>query len=110
MSIKARLRIAIVALVALVVIGMSALYLYDFIRMTFTEARERADFIAKDVKGNLADHLQRETAVARTEAGYARRMEAGLDRYHPQRSQCHRNAQAHAGRLKAGGGHPGDRR
>jgi len=61
MSIKARLRIAIVALVALVVIGMSMLYLYDFTGMTFTGAAERADFIAKDVKGNLADHLQRET-------------------------------------------------
>jgi PAS domain S-box-containing protein len=61
MSIKARLRIAIVALVALVVIGMSMLYLYDFTSMTFTGAAERADFIAKDVKGNLADHLQRET-------------------------------------------------
>src|SRR5580704_10119829 len=61
MSIKARLRIAIIALVALVVIGMSALYLYDFTFMTFTGAAERADFIAKDVKGNLADHLQRET-------------------------------------------------
>jgi PAS domain S-box-containing protein len=61
MSIKARLRIAIIALVALVVIGMSALYLYDFTFMTFTGAAERADFIAQDVKGNLADHLQRET-------------------------------------------------
>jgi PAS domain S-box-containing protein len=61
MSIKTRLRIAIVALVALVVIAMSALYLYDFTFMTFTGASERADFIAKDVKGNLADHLQHET-------------------------------------------------
>src|SRR5580658_7937798 len=61
MSIKARLRIAIVALVALVVIAMSALYLYDFTFMTFTGASERADFIAKDVKGSLADHLQHET-------------------------------------------------
>ncbi|HLK20034.1 MAG TPA: ATP-binding protein [Bryobacteraceae bacterium] len=61
MSIKARLRIAIVALVALVVIAMSALYLYDFTTMTFTGASERADSIAKDVKGNLADHLQHET-------------------------------------------------
>jgi PAS domain S-box-containing protein len=61
MSIKARLRIAIVALVALVVIAMSALYLYDFTSMTFTGASERADSIAKDVKGNLADHLQHET-------------------------------------------------
>jgi PAS domain S-box-containing protein len=61
MSIKARLRIAIVALVALVVIAMSALYLYDFTFMTFTGAAERAESIAKDVKGNLADHLQHET-------------------------------------------------
>jgi PAS domain S-box-containing protein len=61
MSIKARLRIAIVALVALIVIAMSALYLYDFTFMTFTGAAERAESIAKDVKGNLADHLQHET-------------------------------------------------
>lgn len=60
MSIKARLRIAIIALVTLVVIGMSMLYLYDFTSMTFTGAAERADFIAKHVKGNLADHLQSE--------------------------------------------------
>jgi hypothetical protein len=31
MSLKARLRIAIVALVTLVVIAMSVLYLYDFV-------------------------------------------------------------------------------
>lgn len=63
MSLKARLRIAIVALVALVVIAMSALYLYAFTTSTFTGAAERADFIAKEVKGNLVDHLQRETAA-----------------------------------------------
>jgi hypothetical protein len=56
----ARLRISIVALVAVVVTAMSALYLYAFTIMTFTGAAERADSIAKDVKGNLADHLQRE--------------------------------------------------
>ena len=63
MSIKARLRIAIVALVALVVFGMSALYLFAFTSTTFADASERADFIAKQVKNNLVDHLQRETAA-----------------------------------------------
>jgi len=63
MSIKARLRIAIVALVALVVIGMSALYLHAFTTTTFTSAAERADFVAKEVKNNLVDYLQRETAA-----------------------------------------------
>src|SRR5580704_1220763 len=63
MSLKARLRIAIVALVALVVIAMSALYLYDFTKMTFNGAAERADQVAKEVKGSLLDHLKRETAA-----------------------------------------------
>ena len=62
MSLKARLRIAIVALVALVVIAMSALYLYDFTNMTFMGAGERAKQVAEEVKGNLADILQTETA------------------------------------------------
>lgn len=57
------LRIAIVGLVVLVVIGMSAQHLYDFTHMIFTGAAERAEFIAKNVKGNLVDHLQRETAA-----------------------------------------------
>jgi PAS domain S-box-containing protein len=63
MSLKARLRIAIVALVTLVVIGMSILYLYDFTRNTFRAASERAGLVADEVKGNLLDHLDRETAV-----------------------------------------------
>ena len=110
MSLKARLRIAIVALVALVVIAMSALYLYDFTTMTFTGASERADFIAKDVKGNLVDHLQRETAARGLQPVIARRMETCLDRNHPQRSQCHGHAQAHLGRFQPGGGYLRDRR
>src|SRR5579871_5861969 len=61
MSLKARLQIAIVALVALVVIAMSALYLYYFTDTTFSSARERAEEVAKEVKGNLVDHLNRET-------------------------------------------------
>jgi signal transduction histidine kinase len=63
MSLKARLRVAIVALVTLVVIGMSVLYLYDFTRNTFRAASERAGLVADEVKGNLVDHLDRETAA-----------------------------------------------
>src|ERR1700730_11788154 len=63
MSLKARLRVAIVALVTLVVIGMSALYLYDFTRMTFRAASDRAGLVADEVKGNLVDRLDRETAA-----------------------------------------------
>ncbi len=65
MSLKARLRIAIVALVTLVVIGMSALYLYDFTRMMFRAASERAGLVADEVKGNLVDRLDREASCAR---------------------------------------------
>ena len=63
MSLKARLRIAIVALVTLVVIGMSVLYLYDFTHMTFRAASERAGLVADEVKGNLVDRLDHETAA-----------------------------------------------
>ena len=63
MSLKARLRIATVALVALVVIAMSALYLYTFTDMTFTAASQRAELIAKEVKGNLVEQLERETTA-----------------------------------------------
>src|SRR5260370_42627770 len=63
MSLEARLRIAIAALVALVVIAMSVLYLYDFTRMTFSTASDRAGLVAAQVKENLLDHLDRQTAV-----------------------------------------------
>jgi len=63
MSLQARLRIAIAALVALVVIAMSALYLYDFTRMTFSTASQRAGLVADQVKGSLLDVLNRETAA-----------------------------------------------
>ncbi len=57
MSLKARLRIAIVALVTLVVIAMSALYLYDFTRVTFRSAFDRADVVADEINGYLIDRL-----------------------------------------------------
>jgi signal transduction histidine kinase len=62
MSLKARLRIAIVALVTLVVVAMSALYLYDFTGVVFKNVSERADLIAKQVSGNLPPLLN--SAVA----------------------------------------------
>jgi len=63
MSLETRLRIAIAALVTLVVIAMSALYLYDFTRMTFSAASDRAGLVADQVKGNLLDRLERQTAA-----------------------------------------------
>jgi PAS domain S-box-containing protein len=57
MSLKTRLRIAIVALVTFVVVGVSGLYLYDFTRLSFRSALERADVIADEVYGYLIDRL-----------------------------------------------------
>ena len=66
MSLKARLRIAIVALVTFVVIAMSMLYLYDFTKGAFSDASSRAALIADQVKGSLLDRLGSQT-VARGE-------------------------------------------
>ncbi len=63
MSLKGRLRIAVVALVTLVVIAMSALYLYDFTHNTFRAASDRAGLVADEVKGYLVEQLDRETAA-----------------------------------------------
>jgi len=57
MSLKARLRIAIVALVTLIVIAMSTLYLYDFTHLSFRSAFDRADVVADEVFGNLIARL-----------------------------------------------------
>ena len=58
MSLKARLRIAIVALATLVVIAMSMLYLYDFTNLSFHSAFDRADVVADEVYGNLSARLK----------------------------------------------------
>ena len=57
MSLKAQLRIAIVALVTLIVIAMSTLYLYDFTHLSFRSAFDRADVVADEVFGNLIARL-----------------------------------------------------
>ena len=63
MSLKVRLRIAIVALVTFVVVAMSLLYLYDFTQGAFADAWDRAALIADQVKSSLVDHLNVEMAA-----------------------------------------------
>jgi signal transduction histidine kinase len=63
MSLKARLRIAILALVTFVVVAMSLLYLYDFTKGAFSDASSRAQLIADQVKGWLLDRLDGQVAA-----------------------------------------------
>jgi PAS domain S-box-containing protein len=60
MSLKSRLRRPIVALVALVVIVMSLLYLSDFTRVSFAGASDRADLVAEQFRLYLENHLNLE--------------------------------------------------
>jgi hypothetical protein len=57
MSLKSRLRRPIVALVALVVVVMSLLYLSDFTRVSFAGASDRADLVAEYFRLYLQNHL-----------------------------------------------------
>jgi PAS domain S-box-containing protein len=57
MSLKSRLRRPIVALVALVVVVLSLLYLSDFTRVSFAGASDRADLVAEYFKLYLQNHL-----------------------------------------------------
>jgi len=63
MSLKARLRGAIMALVTAVVIVMSLLYLSDFTKVSFSAASDRADLIADQFRIYLTNHLKVETAT-----------------------------------------------
>ncbi len=63
MSLKARLRGAIVALVTAVVVVMSLLYLSDFTKASFSAASDRADLIADQFRIYLENHLTMETAT-----------------------------------------------
>jgi PAS domain S-box-containing protein len=63
MSLKARLRGAIVALVTAVVVVMSLLYLSDFTKATFRAAADRADLVADQFRVYLENHLTFETAA-----------------------------------------------
>jgi PAS domain S-box-containing protein len=57
MSLRTRLRIAIVALAAIVVVGLSALYLWDFTRLAFDGAELRAQIIGKDVRDYVTERV-----------------------------------------------------
>jgi len=63
MSLKTRLRIAILVLVTFVVVAMSLLYLYDFTKGAFSDASSRAELVADQVKGSLVDHLDGQVAA-----------------------------------------------
>jgi PAS domain S-box-containing protein len=63
MSLKARLRGAIVALVTAVVVVMALLYLSDFTKATFSAASDRADLVADQFRIYLENHLKLETAA-----------------------------------------------
>ena len=63
MSLKARLRGAIIALVAALVVVMSLLYLADFTKASFSAASDRADLIANQLQFYLENHLKAETAT-----------------------------------------------
>ncbi len=63
MSLKARLRGAIVTLVTAVVVVMSLLYLSDFTKVTFSAASDRADLIADQFHIYLENHLKAETTT-----------------------------------------------
>jgi PAS domain S-box-containing protein len=57
MSLRTRLRIAIVALAAIVVVGLSALYLWDFTRLAFDSAQLRAQIIGKEVRDYVSERV-----------------------------------------------------
>jgi PAS domain S-box-containing protein len=63
MSLKTRLRIAIVALVAVVVIASSTFYLYDFTRLAFEAAAARAGLLADQVNGYVLERIEHESAI-----------------------------------------------
>jgi signal transduction histidine kinase len=58
MSLKTRLRIWIVALVAIVVVGLSALYLYDFTVAAFDAVDKRTDLVTGNVKAYVLERVE----------------------------------------------------
>ncbi len=60
MSLRTRLRVSIVALVAIVVVALSALYLYGFTGLAFEAASSRADLIANQIKGYILEMIDKQ--------------------------------------------------
>src|SRR5207237_10467000 len=63
MSLRARLRLSIVALVAIVVVAISLLYLYDLTELAFRAATVRRYHIAYQVKGYVLDRVEQQMAA-----------------------------------------------
>jgi signal transduction histidine kinase len=57
MSLRARLRLAIVTFVTIVVVAVSAVYLYGFTRAAFEAAYARSQFISDQVKGYVLERI-----------------------------------------------------
>jgi PAS domain S-box-containing protein len=86
MSLRTRLRIAIVALAAIVVVGLSALYLWDFTRLAFDGAELRAQIIGKDVRDYVTERVNEivhEGDVHPATSGEFRDIAAGIIRDDP---------------------------
>src|SRR5450755_4422480 len=61
MSLKARLRLSIVAFVAIVVVAISILYLYNFTELAFDAAAMRARLVADQVEDYVLERIAKET-------------------------------------------------
>ena len=62
MSLRTRLRLSIVALVAIVVVVTSALYLHGFTALAFEAAASRADLIANQIKSYILEMIDKQVA------------------------------------------------
>jgi signal transduction histidine kinase len=60
MSLRTRLRLAIVALVTVVVVAMAGLYLHGFTGLAFQAAASRADLIANQIKGYILEVIDKQ--------------------------------------------------
>lgn len=63
MSLKARLRVSIVAFVTIVVVAISIIYLYNFTQMAFQAAAQRASLVADQVKDYVIERIAQESAA-----------------------------------------------
>jgi len=58
MSLKTRLRISVVALVTIIVAGLSALYVYDFTFIAFDAADKRTEVVQNQVKAYVLERVE----------------------------------------------------
>jgi Signal transduction histidine kinase involved in nitrogen fixation and metabolism regulation len=67
MSLKSRLRIAILSLVLTIVLALSALNLHNTIEESFSNAQERAELIAEQVKSYTLERIRERAALEPSE-------------------------------------------